>query len=552
MTTTIEPILSFFEGLALIASPCILPVLPLVLSASVDGGRKRPFGIIIGFVLAFTVFALASRKLVAALGIDLDIIKKGSLFFLAFFALVLLSEKLSEKFSALTQRTANIGGSISTGNQDGLFSGIVIGALIGLIWTPCAGPILAAVLVQVIRQESDLASLFIIVPFAVGAGIPMLIIALTGRSAISKLGFFTRHAESVRKTFGIIILLAVAFIASGIDPQSFFGSSKQPVLSNSQEVTGLTDGLDKSYPAPDFTGIQTWLNSKPLTMAELKGKVVLIDFWTYSCINCVRTLPHITAWDKKYRDKGLVIIGISAPEFEFEKNADNVKSAVIKHNIQYPVALDNNLNTWSNFHNQYWPAHYLIDQQGQVVYTHFGEGNYDVTENNIRFLLGLTKETKNDQQGEEEISDNQSPETYLGYSRAERYAGAPPLHYDQKSSYIFPNAIPDNSWALQNTWTVKGEKITAQSNKAALRFNFSARKVFLVLGTAGNKPIKAFIRLNGKQIDSAAGHDVRQGVVTVDKHTIYELVDQESVKSGLLEIQSSEPGLEAYAFTFGS
>jgi cytochrome c biogenesis protein CcdA/thiol-disulfide isomerase/thioredoxin len=378
--------LSFMEGVALVASPCILPVLPLVLGASVEGSFKRPFGIILGFVVAFTAFTMLSRKLVLTLGTDIDLIKYGSLVFLALIGIVLLSEKLSAKFSLLTQRFANVGNSLSVNAKDGFGSGILIGTMIGLVWTPCAGPIIAAVMVQVIRQQSDIQALLTVAAFALGAGLPMLIISIIGRKLMSRLCFFTTHTEVMRKVFGVIILLAVGSIASGADSQSLF--AKKPVAEVVHPAV-LIDALPNPYPAPEFTGITAWLNSQPLTISSLRGKVVLIDFWTYSCINCVHTLPYVTKWDRTYRDKGLVVIGIHAPEFEFEKNKSNVEAALVTHQIEYPVALDNHLDTWTAFNNLYWPAHYLIDQQGRVVYTNFGEGNYAKTEKNIRHLLKL-------------------------------------------------------------------------------------------------------------------------------------------------------------------
>lgn len=523
--------LSFVEGLALIASPCILPVLPLVLGASVEGGKRRPFGIILGFVLAFTAFAMLSRQLVNALGIDLDIIKYGSLIFLALFGLVLLSERLSLVFSNATQRFANAGNSIAANAKDGFGSGVLIGMLIGLIWTPCAGPILAAVLVQIIRQESDISALFLVGSFALGAGVPMLVISLMGRKIMNKLGFFTTHAEAIRKTFGVIILLSVGFIASGIDAQSLFTKKETPI----SNVVGLQDALPTPYPAPEFVGIEAWLNSNPLTMHSLEGKVVLIDFWTYSCINCVRTLPYITKWDATYRDKGLVIIGVHAPEFEFEKDVNNIKAALAKHNIQYPVAVDNKLDTWTAFQNQYWPAHYLINQKGEVVYTHFGEGNYAQTENNIRHLLGL--DSINGAEEVKTFTRGQTPEIYLGYSRAENFASP-----EKTSPFTTPKFLPADNWALSGKWKIEAERIIAQEKNAKLQINFTAGKVFLVLGTNNGKPITISLTLNGKTYKT----------LTITQHTLYQLVDQGAAKNSLLEIVSAESGLEAYAFTFGN
>jgi len=530
--------LAFLEGIALIASPCILPVLPLILSASVNGGRSRPYGIISGFVVSFSAFVLLSRQLVNAFHIDLDIVKNVSLVLLFLFGLVLLSKTLSEKFSAATQGAANFGNKVAGSGEGGFFSGMVIGALIGLVWTPCAGPILAAVLVQVILQKNDVTALVTIAAFAIGAGVPMLVIALVGRKVMGKLGFFTAHAETIRKVFGVIIILTVLYIAFGakIVPMADVGAAEG-------DATSLQKGLEKPYPAPEFSGINAWLNSKPLTMKGLKGKVVLVDFWTYSCINCVRTLPYITDWDNKYRDKGLVIVGVHAPEFEFEKNEDNVKTALTAHGIKYPVAMDNELATWQNFNNQYWPAHYLINQSGDVVYTHFGEGDYGVTENNIRYLLGI----KGAAQAVKPVAQNSdaeiTPETYLGYARAKNYYGASVIK-DKEGKYFYPyslSSLPGNNWILQGGWKVEGQKITSGEAGSSLLLKFHARKVFLVMGTAGGNAVDVDVTLNSDEARK----------ITVVAHTLYELVDQQQAKDGVLEIKAESPGLEAYAFTFG-
>lgn len=552
----VEVGLSFVEGLALIASPCILPVLPLVLSSSIDGGRQRPYGIIFGFILSFTLFALVSRQLVLIFHLNLDYIKYGSLILLAIFGIIMISTYLTNKFAILTGNIANFGVTNSRLNNGGFFSGTIIGVLIGFVWTPCAGPILAAVLVQVIRQQSNLNALFIVLAFAIGAGMPMLLIAILGRKFMAKLGFLQKNAELIRKIFGLAMLGAVLFIASGFDAQSIFASPA--VTSNSIKAPNntLQDGLDTPYQAPEFAASDLWLNTadnKPLSMKSLHGKVVLVDFWTYSCINCIRTLPNLTKIYAKYHAKGLEIIGVHSPEFEFEKNQQNVISAISRFGIKYPVAMDNNLDTWTNFNNQYWPAHYLIDKSGKVVYTHFGEGDDQTLEHNIKALLGDSDQNSViGSDGNQRFNREQTPETYLGINRAQAFANAGSAILNQASNYSFPAFLPSDNWALSGSWVISSQKIIAQSNQSKLQINFTAKHVYLVLGSSNGKVIRAKLKLNGKPVTSkSSGSDVQNGVVTVNGYRLYELVNQPSAANGLLELDVQSSGLEAYAFTFG-
>src|SRR5579862_5118600 len=373
--------LGFLEGFALIISPCILPILPIFLAGSLTGSKKRPFGIIIGFVLIFALFTFFSRKLLQYSGIDSNLIRDASFIILILLGVIMLSTYLTDKFGQLTRRLANTGSTFSVVNnpQGGLISGILFGGLIAIIWTPCAGPILAAVIVQTVIQKTNLLSFLTLVAFGIGAATPMLLIALFGRKIMEKLGSLKRHTTLYRKILGIIIILSVGYM---IYLEGGISTAHADEINNTLPLS-LQNGLATPYIAPSIDGIDAWINSEPLQINDLRGKVVLIDFWTYSCINCMRTLPYLNDWYRKYHDKGLVIIGVHTPEFDFEKNLDNVKNAVLQDGIKYPVALDSHFVTWQKYNNQYWPAHYLIDKKGYVVYTHFGEGEYDITENNI-------------------------------------------------------------------------------------------------------------------------------------------------------------------------
>lgn len=542
-------LLGFIEGFALIVSPCILPILPIVLAGSLTGSKRRPLGIIIGFTLSFALFAFFSRKIVQATGIDLNLVRFISYLLLIFFGLILLSTYLSEKFSQLTQRLSQISTKFSliTNFQDGFLSGIFLGSLLALVWTPCAGPILAAVIVQTVLQKTTLTSFFILLAFALGAVIPLIIIAFYGLQIKKTFSIFKTKATLFRKTLGVIIIATVFYM---IDADSGMASSTTAQTSV-KTSTALQEGLWSSYPAPEIEGIEAWLNSPPLKISELKGKVILIDFWTYSCINCLRTLPYLKGWHNKYQNKGLVIIGIHSPEFDFEKNLNNVKNAVKRNGILYPVALDNRFISWTNYNNHYWPAHYLISKEGDIVYEHFGEGNYEVTENNIRFLLGIDDLNLVKAYDNQSYSLRQTPETYLGYARANRNL-SPYLIHDKEADYVFPAELPANAWALQGHWLIKEDKIVSAAAKASLRIHFNASKVFLVMGAKSSKPIKVNLSLNAQPIRANKGKEVNSSTVLVDKSSIYELIDAKQFSEGILEVRSSEPGLEIYTFTFGN
>jgi cytochrome c biogenesis protein CcdA/thiol-disulfide isomerase/thioredoxin len=549
-TNVLNLFLAFIEGFALILSPCILPILPILLAGSIEGGKKRPLGIILGFALVFSLFTLFSHFLVQATGINLNILRDISFVLLGLFGLVMLSNYWTEKLSTWTQKLANIGSNIKVLNtaQGGFWSGFFLGGLVSLIWTPCAGPILAAALVQIATQKTLVASFVTLLAFSLGSILPMIIIAVLGQKIIRSIGFLKKKTIILRKIFGAIIILTTLVLAyiSHFKPEYFALLASQP--SNPPEAknisvtqfNNLTDKLNAHYPAPAIAGITAWIHSPPLNLQELRGKVILIDFWTYSCINCIRTLPYLLAWDKHYRDHGLVIIGVHTPEFEFEKNLENVKQAVARFGIQYPVALDNNYVTWQNYNNSYWPAHFLIDQNGQVVYTHFGEGDYDVTEHNIRILLGMNPKNSIAPQNYK-ISYAQTPETYFGYARAARFASPQNLKSDSISLYTFPAQLSQDQWALSGEWLVREQNIRAMKFNAAIKINFYASQVYLVMGSINNEPIKVQVLLNNKPI----------GVVTVTNQKLYEMASFATPTNGELTLIISQPGVELYTFTFG-
>ncbi|MFM9890945.1 MAG: thioredoxin family protein [Rickettsiales bacterium] len=359
----------------------------------------------------------------------------------------------------------------------------------------------------------------------------------------------------LRSTPGIFFLLMVGLLVRF----GFAGSAHSETATAATPKPGynladVRDALKQPMPAPEFTGIDTWLNGERLTIAGLKGRVVLVDFWAYSCVNCVRTLPYLKAWDEKYRAQGLTIVGVHAPEFAFEKDAGNVAAALKKWGINYPVALDNALGTWKAFNNQYWPAHYLIDREGRVVYTHFGEGKYDITEQNIRVLLGLgaEKTTAATPDAAPAFTPGQTPETYLGYARADSYAGLRPVPINTRSDFVWPKAFARDQWGLNGRWTIGAQHLTAEDAGAALQLHFHARKVFAVLGTRDDKPHTLKLLLNGKPFATTAGADAKNGTVTVDRHRLYELLDLGKMGEGTLTLETETPGLEAYTFTFGS
>jgi cytochrome c biogenesis protein CcdA/thiol-disulfide isomerase/thioredoxin len=526
--------IAFAAGVITVFTPCILPVLPIVLAGG-PGTTRRPYAIAAGLVATFTAFLLAGAWLWGLLGIGKQHQIQIGAVLLGILALTLLIPRLGEwverPLAFMTRfRFGDLGG------------GFLLGAALGLVFIPCGGPVLAALTSNVARDRVGGWLVAIALAYAVGAALPLLAIAAGSRRVATS---FRQHAQAVRVTGGVLMAAAAVVIYNGWAEslQTRVPSYAQWVQDRIEgnataknqlaHLNGLRQSSQKYPQAPAIQGIAAWINSAPLTMERLRGKVVLVDFWTYSCINCLRTLPYLKSWDARYRKDGLVILGVHAPEFAFEHSLGNVRTAVTRLGIHYPVALDNDFATWTAYQNQYWPADYLVDRTGHIRDVHFGEGQYAKTEAEIRQLLATSLPPALDQP-DLTPTELRTPESYLGYERIGNYDGSP-IRPSRPAQYRFRPALTKDSFAYAGTWTVEKERILAGPN-ARLRFNFLARSVHLVLTGRGNVRVK----LNGRPL--------RTVHVTADR--LYTLATQRAAREGLLELAFT-PGLSAYAFTFG-
>jgi len=526
--------IAFAAGVITVFTPCILPVLPIVLAGG-PGTTRRPYAIAAGLVTTFTAFLLAGAWLWGLLGIGKQHQIQIGAVLLGLLALTLIVPRIGEwaerPLAFMTRyRVGDLGG------------GFVLGAALGLVFIPCGGPVLAALTSNVGRDRVGGWLVVIALAYAIGAALPLLAIAAGSRRVATS---FRTHAQAVRVAGGVLMAAAAVVIYNGwaeslqTKVPSYAQWVQDRIEGNGQaedqlaHLSGARQSTQKYPQAPDIQGITAWINSAPLTMERLRGKVVLVDFWTYSCINCLRTLPYLKSWDERYRSKGLVILGLHSPEFSFEHSLGNVRQAVHRLGIHYPVALDNDFATWSAYQNQYWPADYLVDRTGHIREVHFGEGAYAQTEQKIRQLLA-TKLPPALAEPDRTPTELRTPESYLGYARIGNYDGSP-LHTNSPAQYTFPSSLLKDSFAYAGTWTVGSTRILAGPG-ARLRLNFLARSVHLVLTGRGDVHVK----LNGRPL--------RTVHITADK--LYTLATQPRAQEGLLEL-SFTPGLSAYAFTFG-
>ena len=539
---------AFVAGIVTAVSPCVLPVLPVVLAGGATGGPRRPFAIVAGLVVSFTVFSLTAAALLSALGLPDDFLRNLAIAVIVLVGLSLvwprLGELLGRPFYAIARR-----------RPSDTSGGFVLGLSLGLLFTPCAGPVIAAVATVAATQSLSVEAFLITLAYGIGAGVVLLGVALAARRGMS-LGPVRAHAPAIRRALGVAVLAVAVLMVYGVDKRLQTRVPEYTRALQALEESAAAQGeleelvggpglaeearLDDFGPAPEFQAIEGWINSGPLTMESLRGKVVVIDFWTYSCINCLRTVPHVRAWDEAYRDDGLVIVGVHTPEFAFEREPDNVRRAVRDHGIDYPVALDPEYGTWQAWLNRYWPAKYFVDRRGHLRYAHFGEGDYEESEQIIRRLLA---EDADGALVSEEIEDEtpsgpQTPESYLGYERIDRFYGSR-IEPNREVEYTIPQLVPLHGLAFGGRWTVEDERIVA-GRDARLRLHFKASNVFLVLGTEGGRESVEVV-LDGEPI----------GAATVTQDDIYTLARIPGEKRDHVLDLSFSPGTEAYAFTFG-
>lgn len=575
MTTLIA--IGFLGGLITGISPCILPVLPVIFFSGTQSGspaaaqpgavatapalssRLRPYLVIAGLVLSFSIVTLVGSALLSLLHLPQDTIRWVALVALVAIGLGLIFpqfEALLEKpFARLPQKQ------FGSGN-----GGFGLGLALGVLYVPCAGPVLAAIVVAGATGTIGADIIALTLAFAVGAALPLLFFALAGRRVAERVAAFRRRQREIRLFAGVVtILLAVALVFNlpavlqraipdyTAALQEQVGGEEQLreqlnlgglVNEQNAELSNCTNGapeLERCGTAPDIRGITTWLNTPggaPVDLKSLRGKVVLIDFWAYSCINCQRATPHLVDWYDAYRDRGFEVIGVHTPEYAFEKVQANVVSGAKDLGITYPIAMDNAFSTWTNYRNRYWPAHYLIDKQGVVRHIKFGEGDYATTERLIRQLLTDGDEAALPAATERSDSTPTAPttpETYFSVGKVVNYGGTG-VYDEGTHTYDFPARLAEDRFALRGPWALDYQGVTAQSDGAAIKLNYHARNVYLVVGGTGTVRV------------------TRDGVTTElavsGPPNMRQIIADDNDGAGTVEVAFDE-GLQAYSFTYG-
>jgi cytochrome c biogenesis protein CcdA/thiol-disulfide isomerase/thioredoxin len=577
-------IISYLGGVLTILSPCVLPVLPFVFARA-----DRPFtsstlpmlgGMAVTFAGVATLAAVGGGWVVRASEYG----RVAALILLGCFGVMLLLPRVADHLmqplvaagNRLSQPTSTARG------RDSVLASLVLGAAIGFLWSPCAGPILGLILTGAALAGPNANTSLLLLTYALGAATSLALALLFGGRVLAALKRSLGFGEWIRRALGIAVLIAVVLIALGWDTgfltrlslsgterleqgvMDVLRSGSQKGASGNSAADELTNSSSSEGEFPDLGGAVAWINSPALTPQMLRGKVVLVDFWTYSCINCLRTLPHVRAWANKYQQHGLVVIGVHTPEFAFEKNLDNVRRAVRDLDIHYPVAIDNNYAVWSAFANRYWPADYFIDAKGQIRGHVFGEGDYARSERLIQALLreagftdvpaDLITPQSEGVQAAADMQDVHSHETYIGYDKSQNFASPENVAHDQPEKYSLPASLRLNQWGLSGIWTVQGEKAVLVSPTGRVEFEFHARDLHLVLGPAADgKPIHFRVLLDGAPPDGNHGADTdAQGNGVITEQRLYQLIRQSgAIEDRRFTIEFQDAGAQAYSFTFG-
>jgi cytochrome c biogenesis protein CcdA/thiol-disulfide isomerase/thioredoxin len=584
-------LIAYLAGALTIVSPCILPVLPFVLSRAGQPFTRSILPMLLGMIATFagvaTLAAVGGSWAVHANEIG----RYAAVALIAGFGVTLLSPRIA---AVVTRPAVALGSRLSqqaSGKKGSVGTSFLLGVATGLLWAPCAGPILGLVLTGAALQGANVQTTLLLTAYAAGAATSLAMAVLAGEKVFAAMKRSLGIGERLRQALGIAVLAGVTAIALGLDTGllsrlSYASSTRieQSLLDrlhNASDTAGKPSGSAMQLAANDarkgyqsdlpvlgrfvsLDGAVEWLNSKPLSAEELRGKVVLVDFWTYSCINCIRTIPYVRAWAEKYRDQGLVVIGVHSPEFAFEKRVDNVRQAIDKFQIGYPVAIDNDFKIWRSFANNYWPAHYFIDAKGQIRHTQFGEGDYEQSERVIQDLLAEAAGSKKvdaatvtlDAKGAEaapDLAQLQSGESYIGYLRAANFISPEGVGADVARDYTVGK--PDlNEWGLTGKWTVGGEQASLDQAGGGITYRFSARDLHLVLGPgADGKKIRFQVKVDGVAPGADHGSDIdAEGNGTVSETRLYQLVRQSGeVRERTFEIRFLDPGVEAFVFTFG-
>jgi|HubBroStandDraft_5_1064220.scaffolds.fasta_scaffold19949_2 cytochrome c biogenesis protein CcdA/thiol-disulfide isomerase/thioredoxin len=569
-------LLAFVGGVLTIVSPCILPVLPFVFSRADQPFRRSGLPLLAGMAITFALVAAVATFAGAWVVRANQIGRVLAMVIFGVLGLALLFPSIAEY---LSRPFVRLGGRVQAqdNQKPSIGRSLLLGVSTGLLWAPCAGPILGLILTGAAIGGATAHTAVLLVAFAAGAGCSLAVALLAGNKVFALMKRSLGAEEWIRRGLGVAVLVGVVAIASGWDTgvlrrvslASTAGLEQRlvdrfrPIADAAPSGVGQVQ-LSNDGPFPSLDGAVAWLNSAPLTRESLKGKVVLIDFWTYSCINCLRAIPYVEAWSEKYKDDGLVVIGVHTPEFAFEKDQANVAKAVRDLKITYPVAIDSNYAIWKAFNNEYWPAHYFIDAAGMIRYHHFGEGEYDKSEEVIQQLLkeknanlkasGLVQVSASGAQAAADVDDIRSPETYIGYGRQENYVSPEKIKQDAPGLYTAPGRLDVNNWGLAGKWEVGSERAMLLAAPGRIIFRFHARDLHLVLGPGKDgRPIRFRVLLDGGAPLDDHGVDVdSQGNGTVKEYRLYQLIRQKGkVEDRTFQIEFLDPDVQAFAFTFG-